>query len=190
MSKIIHFETVKPIHIKTLLSWFSENHVKEFYYGEGLENTLRNLELYCKGINNNGSYSFEHWIASYNKVPFAFLMISPVTGPFDPNDDYDKWYAEDKKTFTLDLLIGNKDFLGKGIAHELIHDFILSQYSFADVFIIDPESKNTKAIHVYEKVGFKKVGEFLPAFNPKPHIMMRVDVAQLKNYKDNCDDDR
>lgn len=58
----------------------------------------------------------------------------------------------------------------------MIQQFIRDQYADADYFIIDPEAENTKSIYVYEKAGFKKVGEFYPSFNPKPHAMMRLKI--------------
>jgi len=174
------FYPVTKKHLSIIHRWFKTNHVKEFYYGDGLKNTLNNLELYCRGINNNGKYSFDHWIAFYNKTPFAFIMTSLVDGPFDSNDNYNKWYIDDKQTYTMDLLIGELDFLGKGLADIMIQSFILDQYSDVDFFIIDPETENSKAIHVYKKAGFKKVEGFRPDFNPKPHTMMRMAVQDLK----------
>lgn len=177
---MIRFEKVSAPYKPIILKWFKEPHVLEFFYGDGLQNTLNNLDLYCQGINHNGRYEFNDWIAFNEDVPFGFLITSIVEGPFDPEDDYNKWYVDGKKTCTLDLLIGEKDFLGKGLAHVMIQQFIRDHYSDADYFIIDPEATNTKAIHVYEKVGFKKVGELCPAFNPKPHIMMRLIVDELR----------
>lgn len=177
----MHFEKVTDSHKKTILNWFSKAHVKKHYYGQGLQNTLRNIELYCQGINNNGHYSFDHWIAFYDGTPFAFLMTSPITGPYDQTDDYNKWYVEGKQTFTLDLLIGPEEFLGKGLSYNMIQSLIFNQFSDADYFIIDPAKDNPKAIHVYEKAGFKKVGEFFPSFDPtKCHVMMRMAVKDLK----------
>ena len=98
----MRFEKVTRLHKKTIINWLDQEHVKEFYYGDGLQNTLCNLELYCQGINNNRSYSFGHWIAFYDEVPFGFLMTSPVVGPYDLKHDYNKWYIEGKQTFTLD----------------------------------------------------------------------------------------
>ena len=179
-SKKMHFKKfTKPLR-QTVLQWFEEDHVKAFYYGDGLQNTLRNIDLYCKGIKDNGRYTFDHWIAFYDSKPFGFLMTSPIIGPHNPNDDYNKWYIKGKKTFTLDLLIGDKSHLGKGLAHLMIQKFIPDESPHADYFIIDPESTNTRAIHVYEKARFNKVGEFCPDFNPKLHIMMRIGVNELK----------
>ncbi|TNF65293.1 MAG: GNAT family N-acetyltransferase [Gammaproteobacteria bacterium] len=176
----IQFEKVLNKHKAIILEWFSKDHVKAFYYGEGLENTLNNLQLYCQGTNDNGHYSFDHWIAYYGNQPFGFLMTSPVTGPYDCDDDYNKWHETGKKIYTLDLLIGEAAFLNKGLADKMIKTFILNDYVDADIFLIDPEAANSKAIHVYEKVGFKKIAEFYPQFNQKLHIMMRLLVDDLK----------
>jgi RimJ/RimL family protein N-acetyltransferase len=163
-----------------VLTWLEADHVKEFYYGDGLQNTLDNIDLYCQGINNNGDYSFDRWVAFIEDKPFGFLMTSTIEGPYDLHDDYNKWYMHGKRIFTLDLLIGSQEFLGKGLAHRMIQEFILNKFPNADFFLIDPENTNLKAIHVYEKAGFKKVGEFSPSHNPVPHVMMKMDVSNLK----------
>ncbi len=108
-------------------------------------------------------------------------MTSLVEGPYDETDDYDRWFVEGTRTHTLNILIGLKESLGKGLAATIIKAFILDKFQDADFFLIDPEVANPKAIQVYEKVGFKKIAEFTPDFNPKPHIMMRMAVDELKS---------
>jgi aminoglycoside 6'-N-acetyltransferase len=164
----------------TLFEWLNSSHVQEFFYGYGLTNTLNNIDLFCDGINTNGSYSFEHWIAYLNDEPFGFLITSLIEGPYNKDDDYNRWFIEGGSTYTLDILIGPKEYLGKGLAATMIKAFILDKFQDADFFLIDPEVANPKAIHVYEKVGFKKIAQFTPDFNPKPHIMMRMAVDELK----------
>lgn len=183
----INFRKVKKSDQPTILNWFKEKHVQEFYYGEGLQSTLRNLELYCNGIHHNERYSFEHWIGLHDGTPFAFLMTTPIVGPYDPKDAYNQWHIANKKTFTLDILIGAKEFLGKGLAADMIRKFILAEYASADFFLIDPEASNHKAIHVYEKVGFKKVGEFYPTNNTALHCMMRLGVRDARMRKQSDD---
>ncbi|MCW5589130.1 MAG: GNAT family N-acetyltransferase [Legionellales bacterium] len=174
-----YFYPINSEYQKIILTWFNEDHVKEFYYGEGLQNTLHNIELYCQGIRHNGRYAFDHWIAYLEDKPLGFLMTSPVMGPYDSKDDVNKWYIEGKKIVTLDLLIGPKEFIGKGLAHKMIQAFILDKFVDADFFLIDPALSNPKAIHVYEKAGFKKLTEFCPAYDPVPHLMMRLEVKEL-----------
>ena len=62
----------------------------------------------------------------------------------------------------------------------MIQEFILDKFADADYFIIDPAKSNPKAIHVYEKVGFKKVDEFCPEDDGIFHLMMRLVVRDLK----------
>ena len=169
-NKKMHFFQVQSKHKPIIVDWFSQAHVKEFYYGEGLQNTLKNLELYCQGINNNGKYSFDHWIAYLDDSPLGFLMTSPVEP--SENDEMNKWCVSGSKTSTLDLLIGNTRFLGKGLSAPMIRAFILDKFSGYDYFLIDPEKDNTKAIHVYEKAGFDYLGEFSPSYNPVPHVIL------------------
>ncbi len=176
------FEKLTKPYRSLVLSWLAKLHVAEFYYGDGLKNTMQNIELYCDGINDNGSYTFEHWLAFLNAKPYGFLMTTPVTGPYDDTDDYNKYYADGKKIYTLDVLIGEETYLGKGLAPEMISSFIRSHYSHANYFLIDPSVINPKAIHVYEKVGFRKIGEFYPSFDPTvKHLMMRLDLPVIVN---------
>lgn len=167
------FEPLTAGYKPLLLAWFELPHVQQFYYGDGLQNTLVNVDLFCRGIHNNGRYDFHHWLVFADTIPFAFLMTSPVTGPYDANDDYNRWYQIGKRIFTLDMLIGDVNYLGRGLAAPMIERFIHSQYADADLFLIDPECANQRAIHVYKKAGFDPLCEFVPDYNPKPHLMMR-----------------
>ncbi len=172
----MHFSAVERKFQPIILEWFEQDHVKEFYYGEGLQNTLNNLELYCQGINHNGKYAFDYWIACLGDEPFGFLM----TSLFETSEDTETpWYIPGKLTYTLDLLIGPQKFLGKGLAHKMIQAFIGDKFPQADYFLIDPAQDNPRAIHVYKKAGFQPVGEFTPDYDPRPHLMMRLEVKAL-----------
>lgn len=175
------FYSVGKEYHNLIQEWLRKEHVKPFFYGQGLKSTLRNLSLFIKGVQNNGDYSFEHWIACIDDYPFAFLMTSEVEGPYDPKDPYDKWYEEGKVTITLDLLIGEEAFLGKGLASRMIQEFLLDKYSHASKVLIDPAEENQKAIHVYEKAGFEKVETFSQTHDdPQLCWMMHLKMKELK----------
>ena len=61
----------------------------------------------------------------------------------------------------------------------MIKEFLKSQFSHMKKVLIDPEATNTKAIHVYQKVGFKIVGEFIASWHPIPHYQMELDMVKL-----------
>ena len=45
--------------------------------------------------------------------------------------------------------------------------------------LIDPEATNKRAIHVYQKVGFKIIGEFIASWHPVPHYQMELYMKDL-----------
>ena len=170
------FYPFKNEYFEMVIQWLKKLHVREYYYGEGLDNTISNLELYKNGIRDNGRYFFDFWVACIQEKPFGLLMTSPISGPYDPEDPYDKWFQDGKEIITLDLLIGEENYLGKGLGQRMIREFLLEKCSQVSTVLIDPEIKNTRAIHVYEKVGFKKVEQFFPSHNPAPHWMMYLEI--------------
>ena len=178
------FFAVEEKHRTTILDWLEKDHIKKFYYGQGLENTIRNLDLFIKGIKHNGEYSFELWISYIGDKPFGFLMTSLVEGPYKYDDHIDKWYEEGKETITLDLLIGPEEFLGKGFGHRMIQEFLLDKFPNEFKVLIDPEASNTKAIHVYEKAGFKKIEQFAQTHDdPNLCWMMHLKIDDLKKKR-------
>lgn len=177
----LSFFPVEVKHHNLVLNWLDKPHVRKYFYGEGLENTKRKLHMFINGINNNGEYSFEHWIAYIGDQPFGFLMTSLVEGPYNSDDPVDKWYEEGKKAITLDLLIGPEDYLGKGLGHRMIQEFLIAKFYDADKVLIDPSASNTRAVHVYEKAGFRKIEHF-PQQHDDPNLcwMMHLEIKDLK----------
>ncbi len=174
MSDQFTFAPVTSQHKDTVKSWLAAPHVAEYFHSQGLANTLENLELYCQGIRHNGLYSFDQWIAYYKKQPIGFFISSVLDGPQDDNDDYEKYYQHDQTTYCIDMLIGDTNYLGKGLASSMLNAFIADKLHDADVLLMDPEVRNGRAIAVYEKSGFRQLSQFTPSFNPVPHIMMRL----------------
>ena len=106
----------------------------------------------------------KHWIAYDNTIPFAYLLTS-----------------EEGKGISLDLFICNLEYLGKGLSVQMIREFLLSQFSHMPEVFIDPEATNSRAIHVYEKVGFRIIDEFIAKWHPVPHYKMRLDMTTLSD---------
>jgi len=79
---------------------------------------------------------------------------------------------EGEDVTTLDLFICDLNYLGKGIAVSMIQQFLISQFPNVKRVLIDPEATNKRAIHVYQKVGFKIIGEFIASWHPVPHYQM------------------
>lgn len=154
-----YFAPVKSSQISLIHSWLQQEHIKEWIHGVGLQNTLNGLEKFFKGESDT-----VYWIAYDVDMPFAFLITSP----------------EGNDATTLDLFICDLNYLGKGLAVPMIQQFLTSKFSNMKKVLIDPEATNTRAIHVYQKVGFKIVGEFIASWHPVPHYQMELDMRDLQ----------
>lgn len=166
----ITFSTVIAEHESIILNWLQKPHVREWFHGEGLQNTINGLRKFIE----NKTTSTKLWIAFFDGEPFAYLITSSVDAEKEKsaNSHFSKWVEADKKMNTLDLLIGEEKYLGKGLASRLIQEFISTMLKDSDIIFIDPEATNRKAIHVYEKVGFEKIDQFIASWHPVPHFLM------------------
>lgn len=154
----LHFSAMKPSQMPMVHEWFQQPHIQEWLHGVGLQNTMTGLKKFFKG-----ETSTTYWIGYDQKTPFAFLITSP----------------EGDDAITLDLFICNLNYLGKGLAVPMITQFLLEHFSHVSRVLIDPEATNVRAIHVYEKVGFKITGEFIASWNPVPHFQMELPMKAL-----------
>lgn len=171
----LSFGLVDQESYKVVLAWLTKPHVALYFHGDGLRNTLIGLE---KSLSADGSL-YQHWIASKDGVPFAYLMTSEIT-PLDPEcDRFVRHMKIGERAITLDLLIGEEEFLGRGLAVEMIISFLVEKFSHATKVFIDPGVANAKAVHVYEKAGFKKLEQFVAEWHPVPHWLMSLEIAAL-----------
>ncbi|MBP9777423.1 MAG: GNAT family N-acetyltransferase [Alphaproteobacteria bacterium] len=153
-----HFAPAKPSQRSMLYQWFAQKHIKEWMHGVGLENTLKGLEKFFQGTSTT-----TYWVGYDQDIPFAFLITS----------------SEGEDAMTLDLFICDLNYLGKGMAVPMIREFLITQFPKIKRVLIDPEATNTRAIHVYEKIGFKIIGEFIASWHPVPHYQMELHMSDL-----------
>ena len=154
-----HFAPTKSSQRALLHQWFEQSHIKEWMHDAGLQSTLNGLEKFFQGESNT-----TYWIGYDKNVPFAFLITSP----------------EGEDATTLDLFICDLNYLGKGLAAPMIRNFLMDHFSHVKKVLIDPEATNSRAIHVYKKVGFKITHEFIASWHPVPHYQMELDIKELQ----------
>lgn len=174
---IFNFKPAQVSQRELIHNWLKQDYISEWIHGVGLKNTLNGLEKffqYCsegKSINRQMNIT-QHWIGYDGDIPFVYLLTSNVFKNED--NEYAKYSNTNGPIITLDIFIGNKDYVGKGFAAHVIKEFLQCEFSDVTEVFIDPEQCNNKAIHVYEKVGFKKVGEFIAAWHKVPHYIMKL----------------
>lgn len=156
----LSFRSVTPADRELIYLWLSLPHIAEWFYGQGLENTYRHLDEFFEGAD-----FLHYWLGSDGEHPFVFLITS---------------FADtSKEVITLDIAIGDEAYLGKGLAPRVIREFLLSQFPNVKEVLIDPEATNSRAVHVYQKVGFELGETFIPSHSPHPHYMMRMNMKNL-----------
>lgn len=163
MKKTCFKFTFKPMDLKDrsmIHEWLLRPHIAEWIHGKGLQNTLNGIEKFLQSESNT-----TYWIGYDNATPFAFLITSP----------------EGNDATTLDVFICDQNYLGKGFAAPMIKNFLITHFSNKNKVLIDPEATNKRAIHVYEKVGFRITEVFIASWHPVPHYLMELDMNDCLN---------
>lgn len=162
--------------------WLQQDYIREWIHGQGLQNTLSGLDqffqyqLEAKEIDRNTTMT-QHWIGYDDDKPFVYLLTSNIFKQSE--NEYSKYSETDGPLMTLDIFICDAQYLGKGLASHVIKQFLTSQFSDMAEIFIDPEIRNARAVHVYQKVGFQIVGEFIAAWHPVPHYIMRLSMKDI-----------
>lgn len=163
----ITFEKASLSHQEIIFSWLSEPHMMEFW-----DNTQDHKDDILNFINGRKQHYFygttKYWIGSIDNQPHAFILTDEIKrSEEDLSDLLKENLSKTGNTIFLDFGIGNKNFLGKGLAAPTLKSFIefyLNDVDHkADTYFIDPDENNPRAIHVYQQAGFKIVGKEEPA---------------------------
>jgi RimJ/RimL family protein N-acetyltransferase len=159
----ITFEKASLKHKDIIFNWLAEPHMVEFW--DNSQEHKDDILNFIDGRKVKSTYFngiFTYWIGSINGEPYSLIMSAEVTG--DENDLWKAHTSKTGKTISIDFGIGNKDFLGKGLAAPTLKAFCQFYQNEidgeVDTFFIDPDADNPRAAHVYDKAGFKKVGEY------------------------------
>ena len=181
MTEIFSFRRAELNDDGLISRWFHSPHVSEFW-GDAPANIL-DFRSAMTGV----CTLFNYWIGRDDTIPFCLLITTDATR--DTPEHLAPFLPETGEAWTLDILIGPPEYVGRGIATQMLESF-LSHIQYQNralrTVLIDPEANNSRAIHVYEKAGFQLVSEFVPsdgAFQGKPHVLMAYHYYQTKHSR-------
>lgn len=176
INQSISFKKALKTDKDLIRKWLKAAHVQEYW--ENSELIWDHFEHYLKG-----AHLFDFWICSADKKPFGLIITSdasaPESGQKHTPDPFIPWLEEEGMTLLIDFVIAEKALLGKGLSSITLQRFATFQDSNVTAFLADPEVKNERALHVYEKAGFVKVGTFIRGkgfFKGKPHYLMKMKI--------------
>ncbi len=157
-----YFEKASTKHQELIFSWLEEPHMKMFW--DNSQEHKDDIVNFIQGRRQHYFYgTTQYWVGYTDNNPFCFILSDQILAKQeDLSALHRKFLSKDGHTITLDFGIGNTAYLGKGMASPVLQAFIKFYVQEidpkADTFFIDPEENNPRALHVYEKAGFKMVG--------------------------------
>jgi len=170
----IRFKKATPAERDAVLGWLEEPHIKEFW--DNSPEHREDIIIFMNGRKKPTPYwdgMFDYWVGMINEEPYCLIMTSEVLR-VKTSDVFAKNLPKDGRAFSLDFMIGDPNYVGKGLGAttlEAFTEYFSQQIPNIHAFMIDPADDNPRAKHVYEKAGFVTVEEF------------HRDVRQEKNVK-------
>lgn len=140
---------LKKEDLNILYKWHNDQEVMQFWYGRDKPRSLKWIRKHftpsIKGQTNS-----TYWIIEFDNKPVGY-----VCNTAEKNDE-----GEFLGKVELDILIGDRSKWELGLGSDALKAMI--NYAFktqlAERVFLVPKVTNKRAIHVYEKVGFKKEG--------------------------------
>jgi aminoglycoside 6'-N-acetyltransferase-1b len=145
------FRQLAERDLPVLFEWLNRAHVAEWWDGPVSFTAVR--EKYLPRV---GSTSVRPHLAFLNGTPVGFIQSYVVV---DQGDGC--WLDErDAGVIGIERFLADADSLGKGLGTEMVGQFVRLQFKNPEVTRIqtDPAPGNLRAIHCYEKVGFRRIG--------------------------------
>lgn len=185
----ITFEKASLKYRESVFEWLDAPHVKEFW--DNSQSHRDDILIFMNGRKESSPYfdgMFDYWIGLIDNDPYCLVMTSEILPTqTDLSDLWRNNLSKKGKTFSIDFMIGNQRYFGKGLAAptlEAFTGFIQAKIDSAiDTFFIDPEESNERAKHVYAKAGFHCIAEFHRDCNGEKdvkHFLMVKKVFSLE----------
>src|SRR5690348_13359911 len=108
-AKKVSFRKAKKADKKLLKEWFNKEHVRKFWQHK------HEMWEQCESYLDGDKHLLDYWICCYDAKPYGLIITGDVS-EINPNDHLVPWIETEGKTLTIDFMIGEKSFLGKGLA--------------------------------------------------------------------------
>src|SRR5262245_7323331 len=120
----ITFEKANQKHESIIFKWLAEPHMMEFW-----DNTQEHKDDILNFIYGRKQHRFagttQYWVGSYHGELYCFILTDEITAlEEDLSDLVRENLSKTGKTISLDFGIGNKNFLGQGLAAPTLKTFV------------------------------------------------------------------
>lgn len=153
-----------------LHEWLQRPHVHEWWRDHS---TLEEVvEHYGPAI--DGDEPTDHYVVLLDGRAIGFVETYLIT-------DYPDWETTvnaETGAVGVDLFIAEPELIGHGLGTRLLQQFV-DEIAFARPgathCLADPDSANAASLRMFEKAGFRVVGEFIDSGDDRPHTIVRLD---------------
>ena len=121
--KHVTFRCAQERDILKIQNWLLKERIKDYWGDGGL--TLPDLRQFVQ----TKPSIFSHIIGLYFDKPIAFFMTSIL----EKEHDWKKWMDPGQLSLSFDFMIGEDEFIGRGLAHLLVEEFI-KQEETSEIF--------------------------------------------------------
>lgn len=145
---------IRPLHyddLPYLYKWLNDDRVLRFYGGRDrpYENARILREFYPKSpiVSKN--------MVLWQATRIGYVQFYPVIG----QQLATYGYLSRRRVYGIDQFIGEPQYWNRGIGTKLVSGVChwLFKKSNVECVVVDPRCDNMRAIHVYQKCGFRKV---------------------------------
>lgn len=159
----ISFTSLQYKDFILLYRWMNMPHVMK-WWGENRSWSLEDIAQKYE------TYVMEYKVLGDIKAPIHAFIIHIAGNPIGYIQYYNAYDFPREQGYeikdlleslaSIDLYIGDVDFIGKGYAPKIINQFLTKYvWDLFDCCMVDPDLDNLSAIRAYEKAGFKVVRE-------------------------------
>ncbi|MBI5465073.1 GNAT family N-acetyltransferase [Candidatus Gottesmanbacteria bacterium] len=132
-----------------IFRWVNDPGIMQFWYGRDKQRSMEWIKKHFTPA-IEGKTDWTYWVIETNNKPIGYMCNT-----VEKDDD-----GEFIGKVEIDILIGEKEMQEKGYGPNALKAMI--NYAFktqkAERVFLVPRLTNSRAIHVYQKVGFKKEG--------------------------------
>lgn len=183
----LQFQRVSRRYLETILSWLEEPHVQAFWDNSPAQR--QDIRIFAEGRQKPSPYwngLFTYWVGLFNHDPYCLLMTSEILASgSDLPESWKPYLSKAGKTLGLDFMIGNTNYLGCGMGATTLLAFTEFMKTAVDpsidTYIIDPAESNARAIHVYQKAGFRTVTPFLRDFGEAKDVRHLLMIKNIES---------
>lgn len=172
----LSFRRLQIADIPLMVAWHNTGHVRRWWQ---LHRETSDTPYTYKAVMRKylpaitGRIPTQKYLILYHHQPIGLIQTYLIQS----YPEYARYVDAGEIAAGIDIFIGDEAMLGKGLAAPIIQKFLREVvFTRVDVAscITGPAPSNERAIHVYEKVGFRYLKTITQPDDSEPEYLMRI----------------